>query len=125
MIQNESTDSNRGNVRLFRGDAYVTMQITVRGHARLSALLCIGLYRDVWIAPIASSRTSLATLTGVMCNTSQCELHSLRVNSDGQNSVKFQDKSTQSTPFSRFLGAIVQMEVFTVVLDDSSSHVWK
>ena len=25
----------------------------------------IGLYRDVWIAAIASSRTSLATLTGV------------------------------------------------------------
>ena len=41
----------------------------------------IGLYRDVWIAAIASSRTSLATLTGVMCNTSQCELRSLRVNS--------------------------------------------
>ena len=40
----------------------------------------IGLYRDVWIAAIASSRTSLATLTGVMCNTSQCELRSLRVN---------------------------------------------
>ena len=40
----------------------------------------IGLYRDVWIAAIASSRTSLATLMGVMCNTSQCELRSLRVN---------------------------------------------
>ena len=41
----------------------------------------IGLYRDVWIAAIASSRTRLATLSGVMCNTSQCELRSLRVNS--------------------------------------------
>ena len=41
----------------------------------------IGLYRDVWIAAIASSRTRLATLTGAMCKTSQCELRSLRVNS--------------------------------------------
>ena len=41
---------------------------------------CIGLYRDVWIAAIASSRTRLATLTGAMCKTSQCELRSLRVN---------------------------------------------
>ena len=30
----------------------------------------ICLYRDVWIAAIASSRTSLATLSVVMCNTS-------------------------------------------------------
>ena len=30
----------------------------------------IGLYRDVWIAAIASSRTMLATLTGAMCNAS-------------------------------------------------------
>ena len=37
-----------------------------------------GKYRDVWIAAIASSRTSLATLTGVVCNASQCELRSLR-----------------------------------------------
>ena len=41
----------------------------------------IGLYRDVWIAAIASSRTRLATLTGAMYKTSQCELRSLRVNS--------------------------------------------
>ena len=40
----------------------------------------IGLYRDVWIAAIASSRTRLATLTGAICKTSQCELRSLRVN---------------------------------------------
>ena len=40
----------------------------------------IGLYRDVWIAAIALSRTRLATLTGAMCKTSQCELRSLRVN---------------------------------------------
>ena len=32
----------------------------------------IGLYRDVWIAAIASSRTRLATLTGAICKTSQC-----------------------------------------------------
>ena len=50
--------------------------------------LCIGLYRDVWIAAIASSRTSLATLTGVICNTSQCELRSLRVNSGMLNVIR-------------------------------------
>ena len=50
----------------------------------------IGLYRDVWIAAIASSRTSLATLTGVMCYTSQCELRSKRVNSGVQ--WRFRDK---------------------------------
>ena len=38
------------------------------------------LCRDVWIAAIASSRTSLVTLSVVMCNTSQCKLRSLRVN---------------------------------------------
>ena len=36
-----------------------------------SEVVTIGLYRDVWIAAIASSRTRLATLSGVMCNTSQ------------------------------------------------------
>ena len=48
----------------------------------------ISLYRDVWIAAIASSRTSLATLMGVMCNTSQCELRSLRVNSGMLNVIR-------------------------------------
>ena len=48
----------------------------------------IGLYRDVWIAAIASSRTSLAALTGVMCNTSQCELRSSRVNSGMLNVIR-------------------------------------
>ena len=47
-----------------------------------------GLYRDVWIAAIASSRTSLATLMGVMCNTSQCELRSLRVHSGMLNVIR-------------------------------------
>ena len=55
-------------------------------------LLCvwtiIGLYRDVWIATIASSRTRLATLTGAMCKTSQCELRSLRVNSGMLNVIR-------------------------------------
>ena len=50
--------------------------------------MAIGLYRDVWIAAIASSRTSLATLTGVMCNTSQCKLRSLRVNSGMLNAIR-------------------------------------
>ena len=48
----------------------------------------IGLYRDVWIAAIASSRTSLTTLRGVMSNTSQCELRSLRVNSGMLNVIR-------------------------------------
>ena len=48
----------------------------------------IGLYRDVWIAAIASSRTSLATLMGVMCNKPQCELRSLRVNSGMLNVLR-------------------------------------
>ena len=47
----------------------------------------IGLYRDVWIAAIASSRTRLATLTGAMCKTSQCELRSIRVNSGMLNVI--------------------------------------
>ena len=47
----------------------------------------IGLYCDVWIAAIASSRTSLAILTVVMCNTSQCKLRSLRVNSGMVNVI--------------------------------------
>ena len=48
------------------------------GLIRLRNPRTIGLYRDVWIAAIASSRTSLATLTVVMCNTSQWKLSSLR-----------------------------------------------
>ena len=48
----------------------------------------IGLYRDVWIAAIASPRTKLATLTVVMCNTSQCELRSLRVTSGMLNVIR-------------------------------------
>ena len=48
----------------------------------------IGLYRDVWIAAIASSRTRLATLTGAMCKTPQCELRSLRVNSGMLNVIR-------------------------------------
>ena len=37
----------------------------------LHAFEDIGLYRDVWIAAIASPRTRVTTLSGVMCNTSQ------------------------------------------------------
>ena len=48
----------------------------------------IGLYHDVWIAAIASSRTRLATLTGAMCKTSQWELRSLRVNSGMLNVIR-------------------------------------
>ena len=51
-------------------------------------LTTIGLYRDVWIAAIASSRTRLATLTGAMCKTSQCELRPLRVNSGLLNFIR-------------------------------------
>ena len=55
---------------------------------RVTVCGSIGLYRDVWIAAIASSRTSLATLSGVMCNTSQCDLRSLRVNSGMLNVIR-------------------------------------
>ena len=48
----------------------------------------IGLYRYVWIAAIASSRTRLPTLTGTMYKTSQCELRSLRVNSGMLNVIR-------------------------------------
>ena len=58
----------------------------------------IGLYRDVWIAAIASSRTSLATLTGVMCNTSQCELRSKRVNSGMLNVIRIVTYNTLPPP---------------------------
>ena len=54
----------------------------------VSDVLPIGLHRDVWIAAIASSRTRLATLTGAMCKTSQCELRSLRVNSGMVNVIR-------------------------------------
>ena len=47
----------------------------------------IGLYRDVWIIAIASSRMRLVTLSVVMCNTSQCKLRSLRVNSGMGNVI--------------------------------------
>ena len=57
-----------------------------RRHHREQPL--IGVYRDVWIAVIASSRTRLATLSRVMCNTSQCELRSLRVNSGMLNVIR-------------------------------------
>ena len=39
-----------------------------RSSVRTALTKAIGLYRDVWIAAIASSRTRLATLTGAMCN---------------------------------------------------------
>ena len=42
-----------------------------------------------------------------------------------QNSVIFQDKLTNTTPFPRFSGAIFHMEAFKVVLDDSSWHIWE
>ena len=40
-------------------------------HLSDGPMMVTHLYRDVWIA---LPRTRLATLTGVMCNTSQCEL---------------------------------------------------
>ena len=61
---------------------------SARACLRTCMFMCIGLYRDVWIAAIASSRTSLATITGLMCNTSQCELRSLRVNSGMLNVIR-------------------------------------
>ena len=60
----------------------------VQNRSGTNARKTIGLYRDVWIAAIASSRTRLATLTGAMCKTSQCELRSLRVNSGMLNVIR-------------------------------------
>ena len=40
-------------------------------NTKFTPLPAIGIYRDVWNAAIASSRKSLTTLSGVMCNTSQ------------------------------------------------------
>ena len=57
----------------------------------------IGLYRDVWIAAIASSRTRLATLTGAMCKTSQCELRTLRVISGMLNVIRIETYYTLPT----------------------------
>ena len=53
----------------------------------LNTSLYACLYCDVWIAAIASSRTSLATLTVVMCSASQCKLRSLPVNSGMLNVI--------------------------------------
>ena len=58
----------------------------------------IGLYRDVWIAEIASSRTSLATLMGAMCNTTQCEFRSLCVNSGMLNAIRIVTLDTSKSP---------------------------
>ena len=65
--------------------SYPNMQYTILCMCIVSA---IGLYRDVWIAAIASSRSRLATLTGAMCKTSQCGLRSLRVNSGMLNVIR-------------------------------------
>ena len=67
---------------------YVQIYIRVFYLTCQSITSAIGLYRDVWIAAIASSRTRLATLTGAMCKTSQCELRSLRVNSGMLNVIR-------------------------------------
>ena len=68
MIQNESRDG--GNVRCLQ-----RRRVGLRHNANyipyaqmLACPLCsIGLYRDVWIAAIASSRKSLATRTAAIC----------------------------------------------------------
>ena len=75
--------SNRAFHRLNRAAAFLLC------HKVLYGPPYVGLYRDVWIAAIASSRTSLATLTVViyMCNTSQCKLRSLRVNAGMLNVI--------------------------------------
>ena len=40
---------------------------STRGHTGSLLVIPIGLYRDVWIAAIASSRKSLATQTAAIC----------------------------------------------------------
>ena len=78
------SDPVQGSVD-YRGQC--SRSIPTRGDGRCF-FRSIGLHRDVWIAAIASSTTSLATLMGVMCNTSQCELRSLRVNSGMLNVIR-------------------------------------
>ena len=68
---------------LLRSDIVETLYTLAR-----TDVSTIGLYRDVWIAAIASSRTRLATLSGAMCKMSQCELRSLRVNSGMFNVIR-------------------------------------
>ena len=41
-----------------------------------------------------------------------------------QNSVNFQDKSTNTTPFPRCSVALFHMEAFKEMLGDSSCHIW-
>ena len=61
-------DSNPGSLDCESG----ILRLTNRAPRETDeGFLLIGLYRDVWIAAIASSRTSLATLSVVMCDTSQ------------------------------------------------------
>ena len=79
-----STSSLSALLSLLRSPSFDSMAVT-DAYVRI---VSIGLYRDVWIAAIASSRTSLATLTGAMCKTSQCELRSLRVNSGMLNVIR-------------------------------------
>ena len=63
------------------------MDITDLNDSNVTAAATANVYRDVWIAAIASSRTSLVTLTVVMCNTSQCKSRSLRVNTGMLNVI--------------------------------------
>ena len=48
---------------------------------------CIGLYRDVWSAAIASSRKSLTTLSVVMCNVTMKITFVTRKFRNGQRNV--------------------------------------
>ena len=91
----QNTRTRSGNFPIFSFMAWCTGAALHVTDPRLqksapvfSRIESIGLYRDVWIAAIASSRTRLATLSGVMCNTSQCELRSLRVNSGMLNVIR-------------------------------------
>ena len=57
------------------------IQLCTQMSAPVTSTHSIGLYRDVWIAAIASSRNSLATQTAAICvrfhgRTSQCRLRS-------------------------------------------------
>ena len=69
MFQNESSDPNGSNVCLFSA-ARIRHNANYVPYAQIRFDLLvgpIGLYRDVWIAAIASSRKSLATQTAAIC----------------------------------------------------------
>ena len=71
---------NASHIALFSASQAFCSQRITRHNANYAQMKCP--------AAIASSRTRLATLTGAMYKTSQCELRSLRVNSGMLNVIR-------------------------------------